>query len=210
MKLVFFGPPGAGKGTIAKILNAKFGTLQISTGDLFRKAIKDKTPLGEQVSSILASGGLVPDKLTISIVKERVSEPDCKKGYILDGFPRTMVQAEEWEKAEPIDKAIYFKIDDEVVRGRLCGRTTCPKCGAIYGTKFNAPKVKGICDNDGEKLFVRPDDTEDAINNRLQVYHSQTKPLVEYYKKQGKIVEIDASGSPEEVAQLIIDNPALK
>ncbi len=204
MKLVFFGPPGAGKGTIAKILNDKFGTLQISTGDLFRQAIKDKTPLGEQVSSILATGGLVPDSLTISIVKERVSRSDCLKGYILDGFPRTMVQAEEWEKKEPIDKAIYFKIDDSIVRGRLGGRTTCPKCGTIYGTKFNAPKTKGVCDKDAENLFVRPDDTEDAINNRLEVYHSQTKPLVEFYKKSNKIVEIDAAGSPEEVAALIV------
>ena len=179
MKLVLFGAPGAGKGTVAKIMIKDFNIPQISTGDLFRKAIKDQTSLGKKVSSILASGGLVPDELTIDIVKERTSEADCKNGFILDGFPRTMVQAQAWEKANPIDKAIYFDISDEEVKKRLCGRRVCSKCGEIYNVNFNQPKYEGVCDKDGEKLVIRSDDQEDAINNRLEVYHSQTKPLLE-------------------------------
>ena len=196
MKLVLFGAPGAGKGTVAKIMIKDFNIPQISTGDLFRKAIKDKTSLGQKVSSILASGGLVPDEITIEIVKERTSESDCKNGFILDGFPRTMVQAEAWEKANPIDNAIYFEISDEEVKKRLCGRRVCPKCGEIYNVNFNQPKVDGMCDKDGEKLIIRPDDEESAINNRLEVYHSQTKPLLEYYTRLKKVISVDSSVSP--------------
>ena len=197
MKLVLFGAPGAGKGTVAKIMIKDFNIPQISTGDLFRKAIKDQTPLGKKVSNILASGGLVPDELTIDIVKERTNEADCKNGFILDGFPRTMIQAEAWEKANPIDKAIYFDISDEEVKKRLCGRRVCPKCNEIYNVNFNQPKVEGICDKDGEKLIIRSDDQEDAINKRLEVYHSQTKPLLEFYSKTGKVITVDSSVSPD-------------
>jgi adenylate kinase len=203
MKLVFFGAPGAGKGTIAKILNQKFGMPQISTGDLFRENIKNKTELGLKVSSILASGGLVPDEVTIELVRDRIKAADCKNGYILDGFPRTLVQAESWEKIAPIDKAIYFDISDEEVKTRLGGRRVCQKCGAIYHVKNNKPKKDGICDNDGEKLLIRPDDAVEAIANRLDVYHKQTEPLLAYYKKIGKEITIDASVSPDKsVAQI--------
>jgi adenylate kinase len=203
MKLVFFGAPGAGKGTIAKILNQEFGLPQISTGDLFRENIKNKTELGQKVSSILASGGLVPDEVTIELVRDRIKAPDCRNGYILDGFPRTMVQAESWEKIAPIDKAIYFDISDEEVKTRLGGRRVCQKCGAIYHVKNNKPKKEGICDNDGEKLLIRPDDAVDAIANRLDVYHKQTEPLLAFYKKIGKEITIDASVSPDKsVAQI--------
>ena len=199
MKIVFFGAPGAGKGTIAKKFNEDIGIPQISTGDLFRAAIKNKTELGQKVSSILEKGELVPDSLTIDIVKERVSQPDCKNGYILDGFPRTMVQAESWEKSAPIDKAIYFDISDNEVKKRLGGRRVCQKCGAIYHVSFNPPKKADICDTDSEPLFIRPDDKEDAIMNRLSVYHKQTEPLLDYYTKIGKVISVDAKLSPEEV-----------
>jgi adenylate kinase len=210
MKLVFFGAPGAGKGTIAKILNQEFGIPQISTGDLFRQAIKDKTDLGKKVSSILDSGGLVPDELTLEIVKERVKKGDCTNGYILDGFPRTLVQAESWEKIAPIDKAIYFDITDDAVKKRLGGRRVCPKCGAIYHIVNNKPEKDGICDVDGEKLYIRPDDKEEAIVKRLEVYHSQTKPLLEYYKKLGKEVTIDSSVSPDKTVEQIKSKVKIK
>jgi adenylate kinase len=210
MKLVLFGAPGAGKGTVAKIMIKDFKIPQISTGDLFRKAIKEQTELGKKVSSILASGGLVPDELTIDIVKERTNEADCKNGFILDGFPRTMVQAEAWEKANPIDKAIYFDISDEEVKKRLCGRRVCPKCGEIYNINFNQPKVEGVCDKDGEKLIIRSDDEESAIVNRLEVYHSQTEPLLKYYSKLGKVISVNSSVSPDFTYKQIKENLNIK
>ena len=197
-KLVFFGAPGAGKGTIAKIIEDELGLLQISTGDLFRQAIKDQTELGKKVSSILAAGDLVPDELTIAIVEERVKKDDCKNGYILDGFPRTMIQAKEWEKIAPVDKAVYFDVSDELVKKRLGGRRLCQKCGKIYNIHFMKPKVDGVCDIDGGELITRPDDQEDAIANRLDVYHKQTAPLMDFYKEIGKMVTIDAGVSPED------------
>ena len=203
MKLVFFGAPGAGKGTIAKKFNEFYGIPQISTGDLFRESIKNKTELGQRVSSILASGGLVPDEITIAMVKERISKADCKNGYILDGFPRTIVQAETFEKDNPIDLAIFFDISDEEVKKRLGGRRVCEKCGAIYNIFFSKPKKEGICDIDNAKLIIRDDDKEEAIMNRLKVYHSQTEPLLEFYKKLNKLFSVDATLSPEEVFQNI-------
>jgi adenylate kinase len=198
MKLVFFGAPGAGKGTIAKILFDEYKIVQISTGEIFREAIKNKTELGIKVSSILEKGELVPDDLTIALVEERVKKPDCAKGYILDGFPRTMVQAERWEKIDPIDTAVYFEIDDELVRKRLSGRRMCPKCGTIYNIFFSKPKREGMCDHDGETLVSRKDDGIETINNRLSVYHRQTEPLLGFYKKLNKELTIDASVSAEE------------
>ncbi|MBN2351420.1 MAG: nucleoside monophosphate kinase [Spirochaetales bacterium] len=198
MKLVFFGAPGAGKGTIAKILFDEKKIVHISTGDLFREAIKNMTELGQKVSSILEKGELVPDELTIALVEERTKKPDCAKGYILDGFPRTMVQAERWEEIDPIDTAVYFDIDDELVRKRLSGRRMCPKCGAIYNIFFSQPKKEGLCDNDGETLFIRKDDGLETINNRLSVYHGQTEPLLGFYKNLNKEIAIDASVSADE------------
>jgi adenylate kinase len=197
LKLVFFGAPGAGKGTLAKIMKENTGIIQISTGDLFRHAIKHKTELGLKVEAVIKAGGLVPDELTIALVAERVKNDDCKDGYILDGFPRTLPQAEEWEKRAPIDTAVYFDISDEIVKKRLSGRRTCEKCGSIYNIYSNKPRTEGICDKDGEKLSIRSDDREEAIANRLDVYHSQTKPLLAYYEKLGKVVTIDASVDPQ-------------
>lgn len=209
MKLVFFGAPGAGKGTIAKILNNDTNIPQISTGDLFRAAIKNQTPLGQQVSSILDKGELVPDSLTVSLVKERVAQDDCKDGYILDGFPRTIGQAEEWEQIAPIDKAIYFDIDDEIVKKRLGGRRTCSSCGAIYHIESNKPKVENVCDKCGADLMIRKDDKEEAILNRLEVYHSQTKPLLDFYKKIDKMVSVEAFHDIETVAKQLKEKVGL-
>jgi len=210
MKLVFFGAPGAGKGTISKKLNEEYGLPQISTGDLFRENIKNRTELGLKVSSILEKGELVPDQLTISIVEMRTKNNDCKNGYILDGFPRTIIQAENWEKISPIDKAIYFDITDKEVMDRLSGRRVCPKCGQIYHILFNKPKKDGKCDNDDETLYIRPDDKEEAINNRLNVYHKQTEPLIEYYTNINKIVKINAVNSFEDVYSEIKSKLKLK
>ena len=210
MKLVFFGAPGAGKGTISKKLNEEYGLPQISTGDLFRENIKNRTELGLKVSSILEKGELVPDQLTISIVEMRTKNNDCKNGYILDGFPRTIIQAENWEKISPIDKAIYFDITDKEVMDRLSGRRVCPKCGQIYHILFNKPKKDGKCDNDDETLYIRPDDKEEAINNRLNVYHKQTQPLIEYYTNINKIVKINAVNSFEDVYSEIKSKLKLK
>lgn len=199
MKLIFFGAPGAGKGTIAKMLKDNGGLPHISTGDIFRKAIKEKTPLGLKVTSILDKGDLVPDELTICLVEERVKEADCANGYILDGFPRTLVQAEAWAKIDTVDAAIYFDITDKEVVRRLGGRRTCPSCQSIFHVEFNKPKNDGICDKCGEKLVIRPDDAKEAITRRLDVYHSQTEPLLKFYTDMKKVVTIDAALSPDEV-----------
>jgi len=199
MKLVFLGPPGAGKGTIAALAKEFFNIPHISTGDLFRNNIKNETELGRKVKEILASGGLVPDSVTIEMVKNRIAEPDCKKGFILDGFPRTIPQADALEKLVKLDAVINFLVSTEEVVRRLSGRRMCPSTGRIYHTIFNPPKVEGKDDETGEDLIQRPDDKEDAIKHRLEVYTSQTEPLIDYYKKKGLIKEIDASVKPSEV-----------
>ncbi|MBQ1998259.1 MAG: adenylate kinase [Spirochaetota bacterium] len=199
MKLIFFGAPGAGKGTIAKQLKESAGIPHISTGDIFRANIKNQTELGKKVKAILDAGELVPDELTISLVENRVKEDDCKNGYILDGFPRTMVQAEAWSKIEEADAAIYFDIEDAEVVRRLGGRRTCPTCQAIFHVETNKPKVDGVCDLCGAELIIRADDATEAIENRLKVYHSQTEPLLDYYTKLGKVISVDATGTPEGV-----------
>ena len=205
MNLIFFGAPGAGKGTIASMLKEREGIVHISTGDIFRKNIKDKTPLGIKVSTILERGELVPDDLTISLVADRVNEDDCKSGYILDGFPRTLIQAEEWSAQAEVDAAVYFEIDDEEVIRRLSGRRTCSQCSAIYHIEFNKSQKEGICDSCGGDLIIRPDDKVEAIHHRLEVYHTQTKPLLMYYTKFDKIINIDATKKPEEVYQAILN-----
>ena len=203
MKLVFFGAPGAGKGTIAKKLFEKYKIPQISTGDLFRANIKNETELGKKVKSILDNGQLVPDEVTIAMVNDRIKDDDCKNGYILDGFPRTIVQAEAFEKSNPIDAAIYFDITDDEVKGRLGGRRVCSGCGAIYHIKNNPPKKDGVCDKCGKDLLIRPDDAVEAIEKRLVVYHEQTEPLIGFYKNINKNITIDASLAPEKVVEQI-------
>lgn len=199
MKMVFLGPPGAGKGTIAVRAKEFFNIPHISTGDLFRSNIKNETQLGLKVKEILASGGLVPDSVTIEMVKNRIAEPDCKNGFILDGFPRTIPQADALAEMTDIDAVVNFVVPMEEVVKRLSGRRMCPSTGRLYHIVFNPPKVEGKDDETGEDLIQRPDDKEDAIVHRLEVYESQTKPLIDYYKKKGLIKEIDASVKPSDV-----------
>ncbi len=199
MKLIFLGPPGAGKGTIADLAVEKLGLPHISTGDLFRAAVKNGTPLGLKVKDIMASGGLVPDELTIALVQERLTNKDVAKGWILDGFPRTIPQAEALDKIAPADSAVNFEVADEIVVGRLSGRRVCRTCGKIYHEKNMPPKKAGVCDVDGGELYIRDDDKEAAIKVRLETYRKQTAPLIDWYGKKGKLLTIDGVGAPADV-----------
>lgn len=201
MNLVLLGPPGAGKGTVAGIVREKLGIPHISTGDLFRAAIKNETPLGLKVKEILASGELVPDSVTVDMVRERIAQPDCKAGMLLDGFPRTVYQADELAKMVKIDHVINFSLSEESVVKRLSGRRMCVSTGKIYHIIYNPPKVEGQDDETGEPLIQRDDDKEDAIRNRLKVYQESTEPLITYYKEQGLLRTIDASVAPDAVAE---------
>ena len=198
MKLIFLGPPGAGKGTLAGLVSKEYGIPQISTGDIFRDAIKRETELGKKVKEIVGRGDLVPDDLTVSLVRERLDQPDAAKGYILDGFPRTIPQAAALEEFQAMDAVINFSISDEIVTGRLSGREVCKSCGAIYHVRNMPSKVKGVCDNCGGTLYTRPDDTLESITNRLDVYKKQTEPLIEFYRKKKLLKDIDSSKSPED------------
>lgn len=202
MRMVFLGPPGAGKGTIAKLAKDYFGIPHISTGDLFRENIKNETELGLQVKSILASGGLVPDSVTIEMVRNRLAESDCKKGFILDGFPRTIPQADALAEMTTLDAVVDFQLSREEVVKRLSGRRLCPSTGRSYHIIYNPPKIEGKDDETGEDLIQRPDDREEAIVHRLEVYDEQTAPLIDYYKKKGLIRDVDASAKPSEVFEL--------
>ena len=203
MRMVFLGPPGAGKGTIAASAKEFYGIPHISTGDLFRSNIKNETELGLQVKSILASGGLVPDSVTIEMVRNRIKEPDCRNGFILDGFPRTIPQADALAEMTDLDAVIDFQIPKEEVVKRLSGRRMCPSTGRIYHIIFNPPKQEGKDDETGEDLIQRPDDREEAIVHRLDVYTEQTEPLIKYYRDKGLIKAIDASVKPSEVFELL-------
>jgi len=193
MKLVIFGPPSAGKGTQAQKLSKKYGIPQIATGDLLREHVAKKTPIGIKVKEILEQGKLGPDELIIEMIKERVSQPDCANGYILDGFPRTINQASELEKFASIDIVLNIGVDMELLVERAVGRRICPKCTAVYHVEFNPPKVPGICDKCGSELVQRDDDKEQTARKRLKVYQDQTEPLIEYFRQKGKLVDIDGS-----------------
>jgi adenylate kinase len=208
MNLIFLGPPGAGKGTIAIRIKDIFSIPHISTGDIFRAAIKNETPLGQQVKSILAAGNLVTDQVTIELVEERLTKEDTLNGYILDGFPRTIPQAEAMETFSHIDYVINFEIDREAIIRRLSGRRIAKESGRIYHILYGPPKREGFCDVSGEPLIQRDDDKEEAIINRLDVYKKQTKPLIDYYTAKGLVKNIDASPSPEAVTNSLI--PLLK
>ena len=210
MNIILMGLPGAGKGTQASEIVKKFPIPHISTGDMFRKAIKDETNLGKEAKSYMDRGELVPDEVTVGIVKERISEDDAKKGFLLDGFPRTIEQAEALnsimsELDREIDAVINIEVPEEELMNRLTGRRICEKCGTTYHLVFNPPKVDGICDIDGGKLYQREDDNPETVSNRLSVNVKQSKPILEYYNEKGVLKNIDGSKDIEEVTNDVID-----
>jgi len=208
MKMMIMGPQGSGKGTYAERLSEKFGVTHISTGEIFRENIKKKTELGKKIEKFVNSGLLVPDDVTMQVVKQRINEPDCKKGFIFDGFPRTLKQAEELEKVSPLDVVIYLDAPEWLLIKRMSSRVTCKKCGKIYNLLNVKPKKDGVCDGCGGELVVREDETPEVIKMRLKEYERGTKPLIDYYEKKGilkrfynDVFEI----SPEECVGKILD-----
>ena len=200
MKLILLGAPGAGKGTVAKLLTKIDGSVQISTGDILRGAVAAGTELGKKAEAAMKAGDLVSDDLIMGIMGERLKEDDCKKGYLLDGFPRTIPQAEALKKlladmGEKLDMAVDIQVAKDVILDRLTTRRTCSDCGAIYNVKSNPTKVDGVCDKCGGPCVQRDDETEEAISNRLDVYNKQTAPLADFYKKEGLLIEVDAVSS---------------
>ena len=209
MKIIMLGAPGAGKGTQAKMIAEKYGIPHISTGDIFRYNIKNGTELGKEAKKYMDQGLLVPDELTVKILLDRVAKDDCKNGYVLDGFPRTIPQAEALDKAlaelgQKMDYAIDVDVPDENIVHRMGGRRACVGCGATYHVVFNAPKLEDTCDSCGEKLILRDDDKPETVKKRLDVYHEQTQPLIDYYKKAGALREVDGTVDMEDVFQAIV------
>ena len=190
---IFLGPPGAGKGSLAVKVAEEYKIPHISTGDIFRANIKAQTPLGVKVKAIIDSGALVSDELTFELVKDRIAKDDCKNGYILDGFPRTIPQAEMLESLVSDIKVVNFEIQDEIVIRRLSTRRTCKACGANFNVLTLPPKVEGVCDKCNGELYQRDDDKQESIMNRMDVYREQTEPLINFYKEKGKITDLDAS-----------------
>jgi adenylate kinase len=199
MKLIFLGPPGAGKGTLAAKAVEILKLPHISTGAIFRAATAAKSPLGLKVKAIMDAGKLVDDETTIELVKERLTQEDAKKGYILDGFPRTIPQAEALAGFSAVDKVLNFDIPDSAVVERLSGRRVCRKCGVNYHAVFNKPKKEGTCDACGGEVYIRDDDRPEAVQKRLEVYRSQTAPLIDFYRKMGLLIDVDARPQVEEV-----------
>jgi adenylate kinase len=199
MKLIFLGPPGAGKGTMAKKLAAELGLAHISTGDLFRQAIAKATALGQKVKAIIEKGDLVPDSLTIELVRDRIAAKDCARGFILDGFPRTIPQALALEDLVKADAAVNFELSDTEVIRRLSGRRLCPACGGTFHIEFMPPAVPDACDSCGTGLIIRKDDQVDSIKNRLEVYTAQTEPLIGFYTERRLLKNVDSSPPPPEV-----------
>lgn len=210
MKIIMLGAPGAGKGTQAKQIADKYSIPHISTGDIFRANIKNGTELGKKAKTYMDQGLLVPDELTVDLVIDRVGQDDCKDGYILDGFPRTIPQAECLDAAlekrgEKVDFAIDVEVPDENIVNRMSGRRACVGCGATYHIKYNPTKVDGVCDACGEKLVLRDDDKPETVQKRLGVYHDQTQPLIDYYTKSGVLKEVDGTVDMEDVFQAIVE-----
>lgn len=192
MRLVLLGAPGAGKGTQAEILSQKLSIPNISTGNILRAAVKNETPVGLKAKAFMDAGALVPDEVIIGIMQERLAEPDCKAGYILDGMPRTLAQAQALEdNGIEIDVALSIEIADEVIEKRMTGRRTCTACGATYHVVANPPKTEGVCDNCGGELTIRKDDRPETVKNRLKVYHEETEPLIGFYKSRGKLKTVE-------------------
>lgn len=210
MRLVLVGPPGAGKGTQAEFIAAHLSVPKISTGDIFRANVAQGTPLGVQARKYMDAGQLVPDEVTINMVRDRLADPDAADGFLLDGFPRTVPQAEALDEmlaalGTGLDVVLELVVDDDEVIRRLSGRRTCHGCGRIWHVEFDPPQREGVCDRCGEKLFQREDDRAETVAERLRIYARDTEPLVHYYGAQGKLVGIDATGPVEDVTQRAID-----
>ena len=193
MKIIALGSPGVGKGTYAKLIVEKYGIITISSGDLFRENIKNETELGKKAKELIDAGHLVPDEITIEMMKERLSREDTQKGFVLDGFPRTIPQAEALAEFVEVDMAINFKADKEIIMQRLTGRRTCKKCAATFHMVNLPPQVEGVCDKCEGELIQRSDELPEVIEERLKVYEEQTAPLIDYYKEKGLLAEIDAN-----------------
>ncbi|MDV3429264.1 MAG: adenylate kinase [Bacillota bacterium] len=204
MKLILLGPPGAGKGTQAKSISNEYNIPHISTGDIFRKNISEKTTLGIEAKGYIDKGLLVPDELTVRIVEDRLKEDDCKMGYLLDGFPRTIYQAEELDKLDKLDCVLLLKVPDEFILSRMTGRRVCAGCGASFHVTNNPPKTEGICDLCGGELVQRKDDKKETVAQRIEVYKNQTEPLVNYYKNKGILKTVDGTLKIEEVFKSIV------
>ena len=210
MKIIMLGAPGAGKGTQAKMIAAKYGIPHISTGDIFRANIKNGTELGAKAKQYMDKGELVPDELVVDLVIDRFKEPDCANGYVLDGFPRTIPQAEALDKAltaigENVDYAINVEVPDDNIINRMGGRRACVGCGATYHVVYSPTKVEGKCDTCGGDLIIRDDDKPETVKNRLAVYHEQTQPLIDYYTRKGIIKEVDGTVDMNDVFKAITD-----
>ena len=204
MKLILLGAPGAGKGTQADVLSHKLGIPTISTGNMLRAAIANGSAVGLEAKSYMDNGQLVPDSVIIGIVKERLAEPDCANGFILDGMPRTIPQAEALEANDiRFDAVVSLEISDEEIIGRMSGRRVCPKCGATFHVVSNPPKTEGVCDVCGEALIIRPDDAPETVQSRLDVYHAQTEPLKDFYARLGNLRSVENAGSIEAVSAAI-------
>lgn len=209
MKIIFLGAPGSGKGTQSKLVSKKLNIPQLSTGDILREAVKAGTEVGKKAKSYMDAGDLVPDEVIVGIIKDRTAQDDCKGGYILDGFPRTLEQANSLhhmfeETGEKLDYVVYLEIDPEKVVERLTGRRVCSACGAEFHLKFKAPEKEGICDVCGKELMHRSDDHEDKIRNRLANYEAQTAPLIDYYEKAGVMKKVKAEGDIDEITEKIM------
>lgn len=204
MRMILLGPPGAGKGTQAKLISEKYSIPHISTGDIFRKNISEKTPLGIKAKEYMDKGQLVPDELTIDLVKDRLTNEDCKGGFLLDGFPRTVKQAEALEdflrdKGKAIDTALLINVPNEFILERMTGRRVCPSCGASYHIKYNPPIHSDKCDVCGSDIIQRKDDSEETVSERLDVYKKQTQPLIDFYKERNLLSVVDGTKAINEV-----------
>ena len=204
MNLILLGAPGAGKGTLASYLIEKMGIPSISTGNILREALKNDTPLGQQAKGFMDAGQLVPDELVINLLKERIAKRDCKSGFILDGFPRTIPQAEALDEVAQIDCALAIDVPYEMIEKRMTGRRVCLRCGATYHVEANPPRVEGICDICGDKLVVRSDDEPEVVKRRHETYCAQTEPLIGYYEAQGKLKTIDGTQGIVETEKLAV------
>jgi len=207
--LILMGPPGAGKGTQAQRVAAKIGLVHVATGDLFREAMAKQTELGKKAEAYVKGGQYVPDSITLGLVEERLSQPDCAGGALLDGFPRTIDQATGLDellarRGAKLDGVVYLDVPTSALMRRLTGRWTCRSCGAVYHEVFNPPKVVGKCDKCGGELYQRPDDTVDVVQKRLDVYTKQTAPLIAYYEGKGLLVRVDGDKSPDEVTTAVL------